>query len=308
MSITKKDLIPIYETIKINNKNAVSISVKGGRNTMEDSSFMCELNLPGYYMFAVFDGHCGPTVSYTLKKEFQEFFQDHFLWKTYIKTRHTIVNLPEYWTAVFTKIFLDFDRRLFYMHDVSGSTAVIVLMIPDFYICVTVGDSEAAIIDNNNYTYRISTIHKPDMIEERKRIEDSGSRVIRGRINGDLNLSRSFGDFIDKRMNCPHISPFKYAITVVPSVNIFTRNKKDKHLILGCDGLWDIINDNFTIKDTIISDEKEIERLRHLECESGILEPFVDDVELMKWQCKKMVDFAVEKGSTDNITIILIQL
>jgi hypothetical protein len=37
------------------------------------------------------------------------------------------------------------------------------------------------------------------------------------------------------------------------------------------------------------------------------LEPF-NDIELLKWQAKKMIDFAIAKRSSDNITVILVKL
>lgn len=41
--------------------------------------------------------------------------------------------------------------------------------------------------------------HKPILVEERKRIESCGGHVAGGRVNGQLQLSRSFGDVGLKR-------------------------------------------------------------------------------------------------------------
>ena len=45
----------------------------------------------------------------------------------------------------------------------------------------------------------MSADHKPNNEEELKRIKKAGGVVIEGRINGNLNLSRTLGDFEYKK-------------------------------------------------------------------------------------------------------------
>lgn len=45
----------------------------------------------------------------------------------------------------------------------------------------------------------MSIDHKPDNIDEKKRIEKAGGFVSDGRVNGNLNLSRALGDLEYKR-------------------------------------------------------------------------------------------------------------
>jgi serine/threonine protein phosphatase PrpC len=40
----------------------------------------------------------------------------------------------------------------------------------------------------------MSIDHKPDMVTEKARIERAGAIIVEGRVNGNINLSRSLGD------------------------------------------------------------------------------------------------------------------
>lgn len=59
---------------------------------------------------------------------------------------------------------------------------------------VNAGDSRAALIRAGAIEF-ITKEHKPDDADEAARIENSpGGFVLNGRVNGDLNVSRGFGD------------------------------------------------------------------------------------------------------------------
>jgi protein phosphatase 1G len=47
--------------------------------------------------------------------------------------------------------------------------------------------------------FDMSVDHKPDNVEEKRRIEKAGGFVSDGRVNGNLNLSRALGDLEYKR-------------------------------------------------------------------------------------------------------------
>jgi protein phosphatase 2C family protein 2/3 len=98
--------------------------------------------------------------------------------------------------------------------DLAGTTAICVVIKDDKLYCGNVGDSRAIASINGNVE-TLSTDHKPNNDEERKRITAAGGWVEFNRVNGkkfsfefffnkifnkgNLALSRALGDFIFKR-------------------------------------------------------------------------------------------------------------
>lgn len=58
-----------------------------------------------------------------------------------------------------------------------------------------------------------------------------------GRVNGGLNLTRSFGDFDYKRNSSLDYS--QQMITCKPDIREVPRKKTDQFIIMGCDGIWE---------------------------------------------------------------------
>ena len=61
-----------------------------------------------------------------------------------------------------------------------------------------------------------------------------------GRINGNLNLSRSLGDLKYKQVE--QVSPEEQMITAEPDVTVTTVRYDDEFVFLGCDGIWDCLS------------------------------------------------------------------
>jgi serine/threonine protein phosphatase PrpC len=57
-----------------------------------------------------------------------------------------------------------------------------------------------------------------------------------GRVNGGLNLTRSFGDF-DYKQN-PNLGYSEQMITCKPDIRKVERREDDEFILLGCDGIW----------------------------------------------------------------------
>lgn len=79
------------------------------------------------------------------------------------------------------------------------------------------GDSRAVLCREGGVTEPLSFDHKPQQPREMTRISNAGGFVNRfGRVNGNLNLSRSIGDLKYKQV--PGISPADQMITAEPDI------------------------------------------------------------------------------------------
>lgn len=98
------------------------------------------------------------------------------------------------------------------------------------------GDSQA-LIARLGSVHQIVKKHSPEDESERKRIEALGGVVLfwgnSYRVNGQLAVSRAIGDADHK--------PF---VTAEPEIVVFDLDGEEDFIVLGCDGLWDSLNES----------------------------------------------------------------
>jgi serine/threonine protein phosphatase PrpC len=164
-----------------------------------------------------------------------------------------------------------------------GSTALCGVMYKNNknvnYIWIAnVGDSRAVLCNQHSKAIPLSKDHKPHHPPEKKRIENLGGKIkfdgVDWRI-GDLSLSRAIGD-LD---NTPYV-------THKPELFRYRLNKKDKYIIFACDGLWDVVSNNDAVN-------------------------FVNILLTKKYTgniARKLAEFAITKGSYDNVTVSILFL
>ncbi|CAL9113535.1 unnamed protein product [Musa textilis] len=119
--------------------------------------------------------------------------------------------------------------------DNVGSAVVVGVVGPTHIVVANCGDSRA-ILCRGGVPVPLSFDHKPDRPDELSRIEAAGGRVIYwegARVLGVLAMSRAIGD--------SYLKPY---VTSEPEVTVTERSEEDECLILGSDGLWDVVTND----------------------------------------------------------------
>lgn len=117
-----------------------------------------------------------------------------------------------------------------------GCTATVALVQRTGSRCrlhvANVGDSSAIVIDSRYQGRRISFDHRPVDISEVLRVEADGGFIARGRVNGQLGVSRALGDHWLKMCG----------VTGSPSISSVDVTD-DVALVIASDGLWDALRE-----------------------------------------------------------------
>ncbi|EOY25008.1 hypothetical protein QUC31_009062 [Theobroma cacao] len=272
-----------------------SISVIGRRRAMEDAVKVSVGEIQGYDFFAVYDGHGGAQVANACRDRM------HQLVVKEVEERTRGGKGPE-WEKVMAACFAKMDEEVSgedYQGgagDVDmktmGSTAVVVLVGRDVVVVANCGDSRA-VLCRGGTAVALSSDHKPDRPDERERVEAAGGTVINwngSRVLGVLATSRSIGD--------QHLKPY---VISKPEVSVTERTKSDNFLVLASDGLWDVVSSEIAC---------EVVK-RHLD--GRIKMRFSDDPQGCTGDraaeaAAMLAELAVARGSTDNISVIVVEL
>jgi len=180
---------------------------------------------------------------------------------------------------------------------------------------------------NSNKAIPLSYDHKPEDDDETRRIRAAGGYVANGRVEGDLAVSRGLGDFRFKQMAIvlnntqlfpedngdQHMTtddelddsdddgnnnsqqqvlmqPGTQKVSPIPDFIVHTRQpEKDEYIIVACDGIWDVVNNQQCIHD--------VDNIMYIEGEH--------DLGLIS---EEILDSCLLYGSKDNMTAIVIQL
>lgn len=124
------------------------------------------------------------------------------------------------------------------MLDSIGCTANVIFVddMKKLYIA-NAGDSRC-VLARGGKAVPLSFDHKPEDEIELKRIEKAGSTVTEGRVDGNLNLSRSLGD-LKYKIN-KDLKPEEWPITANPDIKVLDIDPaQDDFIIMGCDGIWE---------------------------------------------------------------------
>lgn len=207
-------------------------SMQGWRAQMEDahSSDLEFSPAEKAGLFAVFDGHAGDKCSSIARFALPALAKKHY------KPTTDAEELKTFFTTIFAELDHSLKGKL---PDSSGSTAVLVLVTDKVVACASVGDSRA-LLCRGGKCVALTEDHKPDTPHEKARIIAAGGHVENNRVNGQLAMSRAIGDFQYKEN--AELSHDSQLVIAVPDITVHPRQKDDQYIILGCDGVFDVLS------------------------------------------------------------------
>merc|ERR1712021_142288 len=218
--------------------------MQGWRLNMEDAEISNPDFAPNMSLYAVFDGHggsevakyCGQHFGPELKKspEFKaENYKDALI-KTFLRMDE-LVGKDENRQELNSYKTEQGDGE-----SMAGCTANVCLIVGKTIYCANAGDSRTVLRTQGKTEHKpLSKDHKPDDPLEKERIAKAGGFIIEGRVNGNLNLSRALGD-LEYKKNAS-LKPSEQLISPFPDVVAHEIKSDDKFLVMGCDGIWEIL-------------------------------------------------------------------
>lgn len=123
--------------------------------------------------------------------------------------------------------------------DKSGSTAVCALVSPTHFFFANCGDSRGVLSRGGKPVFSTQD-HKPINPQEKERIQKAGGSVMIQRVNGSLAVSRALGDYEYKQVEGK--GPCEQLVSPEPEITVESRGEDDEFLVLACDGIWDVMN------------------------------------------------------------------
>ena len=283
---------------------------------------------PKISYFAIFDGHGGDKCSIYLRDNLLNFILEDKNFPIDVKQSliSAIERAENEFNQQFKNLTTDDLNKYNEKTDFSGSCVLVCLIVDNKIFLCNIGDSRAIMSMENGSKIRPLTIdHKPNNPKEFERIIKSGCKVYIDNddpfrdINKvtiiqnekefdkytndvdviyriypcDLSVSRTIGDPKSKFKN---LGGIPNQIISTPEIFIFENNNLFDFIILGCDGIFDMLKNNeiidcawFAIQNT----DKERK----------------NDINLVSLDiCNMIIKNSMDKMSGDNLSVIVIGL
>lgn len=279
-------------------------AMQGWRETMEDAH-ICQVALDEETsLFAVLDGHGGREVSTFVSRHFcpellrnpnytagklERALYETFLYMDIMMTRPEGIkelyriqqDIPDNYSVEISSI----DE----MEDLAGTTACVALLRNNTLYVANAGDSRC-VLARAGKAIDMSVDHKADLPSEQTRVRKAGGFILEGRVNGTLAITRSIGDFEFKTN--PRLPLDGQIVTPKPDVKVEHLGTEDQFIILGCDGIWDVLSSQESVDYVLdkLEDEEPLQELSEQLCDYCLAE-------------KKD-----SYGSNDNMTFIIVLL
>lgn len=233
--------------------------MQGWRLNMEDAVISNTEFDTDTSLFGVFDGHGGKEASQVVKHNYERILKEnqHYIDQDYenaltdsfIKTdefldstegkkqmKDVALENPEAKSPLMKLLTGGEEAKApterseeSFMLDSKGCTANVVFMKENEIYCANAGDSRC-VIASEGIAENLSEDHKPENEIEKARILKAGSEILEGRVDGNLNLSRSLGDLKHKQK--PGLTPAEQPITCVPDIKRRTIKASDDFIVM----------------------------------------------------------------------------
>jgi protein phosphatase 1L len=239
----------------------------GRRRSMEDTYAVRRDEESGIFSAEVYDGHSGSDAAFVAA----EMLTPLFLGKDRNKApRRKIAFTAE----ALREAYLATDRTIRAQGIESGTAAATLYIRETGFLAGNTGDCRI-VVGEGSRALTLTRDHKPDVPEERARIEALGGSVVTldvARVQGSLSMSRALGDRA--------LEPF---VTAEPRIAEGMFGRRNDIAIIGCDGLWDVVTPDEAIA-------------------------VARSARGAKEGADRLCALATGKGSTDNITVMVVDL
>lgn len=242
---------------------------RGYRSHMEDTHAIYRNVDRMFFAAEVFDGHGGREAAEIAAR----MLTPHFL-HTWAKELEKPLRTRRNESEIIREAYLTVDTHIVEKGITSGTTAADFYIIENRFLAANTGDTRA-IIGTKRGVVVLTKDHRPDLEEEKIRVENLGGTVLyygTSRVQGILAVSRALGD-----------AGLKPYVSSEPRITEGHLGTENDYAILACDGVWDVLTPDDAIKTARI---------------------FTDP----KRAAEEISRKAIHHGSTDNITVIVLDL
>jgi len=179
------------------------------------------------------------------------------------------------WNLTYKWVSDEIMRKIAEANDKSGSTSVTAFIqkrngTKQLYVANS-GDARC-VVNKGGQAIRMSKDHKATDPEEEARIRARGGLVLMGKVAATLAVARAFGD--------PETAQW---ITPEPTCNSLELDSTCTHMIVACDGLWDVCTDQQVVE-------------------------IVQKYSVATEAAEALIQAALDNGTKDNITVVVIFL
>ncbi|XP_062197169.1 probable protein phosphatase 2C 2 [Phragmites australis] len=202
------------------------------------SLLMC--SVPSAF-YGVFDGHGGSDAAAYMKKHAMRLFFEDAEFAQASQEDETFAECVE---DSVRKAFLRADLALAddsIINRSAGTTALTALVLGRQLLVANAGDCRA-VLCRKGVAVEMSRDHRPTYDAERQRVIESGGYIEDGYLNGVLSVTRALGDW-DMKMPQGSASP----LIAEPEIRWTTLTEDDEFLIIGCDGIWDVMTSQHAV-------------------------------------------------------------